>query len=188
VDYIKTKTVGKAAARLPPALHKHPNCSVQHHLASAVTADMSGTKAVIAPSTLQLPACLHAGAGKTLVAAEVIRRKLPALKAATKAVLFMAPTNPLVAQVCTAAAAAAAQLLTLLLQAVPASLTSAAVGSWLGGTIAMTELCICHSHQPVACCYQTKLLPVIGGLLHNYAFAHIISGVAHQDKSRSGPV
>lgn len=40
------------------------------------------------------------GAGKTLVAAEVIRRKLPALKAATKAVLFMAPTNPLVAQVC----------------------------------------------------------------------------------------
>lgn len=41
----------------------------------------------------------HAGAGKTLIAAEVIRRKLPALKAATKAVLFMAPTNPLVAQV-----------------------------------------------------------------------------------------
>lgn len=40
-----------------------------------------------------------AGAGKTLIAAEVIRRKLPALKAATKAVLFMAPTNPLVAQV-----------------------------------------------------------------------------------------
>jgi ERCC4-related helicase len=39
------------------------------------------------------------GAGKTLIAAEVIRRKLPALKAATKAVLFMAPTNPLVAQV-----------------------------------------------------------------------------------------
>lgn len=29
----------------------------------------------------------------------MIRRKLPALKAATKAVLFMAPTNPLVAQV-----------------------------------------------------------------------------------------
>jgi ERCC4-related helicase len=40
-----------------------------------------------------------AGAGKTLIAAEVIRAKLPSLKAAGKAVLFMAPTNPLVAQV-----------------------------------------------------------------------------------------
>jgi ERCC4-related helicase len=46
--------------------------------------------------------CTHAcaGAGKTLIAAEVIRRKLPSLKAQCKAVLFMAPTNPLVAQVC----------------------------------------------------------------------------------------
>jgi ERCC4-related helicase len=34
-----------------------------------------------------------------LIAAEVIRAKLPSLKQAGKAVLFMAPTNPLVAQV-----------------------------------------------------------------------------------------
>lgn len=40
-----------------------------------------------------------AGAGKTLIAAEVIRAKLPALKQQGKAVLFLAPTNPLVAQV-----------------------------------------------------------------------------------------
>lgn len=54
------------------------------------------------PTSTQLfapPNASCAGAGKTLIAAEVIRRKLPALKAATKAVLFMAPTNPLVAQV-----------------------------------------------------------------------------------------
>ncbi|KAF6258330.1 hypothetical protein COO60DRAFT_1639253 [Scenedesmus sp. NREL 46B-D3] len=43
---------------------------------------------------------LATGAGKTLIAAEVIRAKLPELKAAGKAVLFMAPTNPLVAQQC----------------------------------------------------------------------------------------
>jgi hypothetical protein len=46
------------------------------------------------------PLLASAGAGKTLVAAEVIRRRLPELKAAGKAVCFMAPTNPLVEQVC----------------------------------------------------------------------------------------
>jgi len=64
------------------------------------TVDCSSTAAVLAmpgrPCFLHVN---HAGAGKTLIAADVIRRKLPALKAATKAVLFMAPTNPLVAQV-----------------------------------------------------------------------------------------
>eukprot|EP00775_Hariotina_reticulata_P010973 gene10973-11128_t len=43
---------------------------------------------------------LATGAGKTMIAAEVIRRRLPDLKAAGKAVCFMAPTNPLVEQQC----------------------------------------------------------------------------------------
>eukprot|EP00878_Enallax_costatus_P019167 GHUV01020212.1.p1 GENE.GHUV01020212.1~~GHUV01020212.1.p1 ORF type:complete len:231 (+),score=41.82 GHUV01020212.1:254-946(+) len=43
---------------------------------------------------------LPTGSGKTLIAAEVIRHKLPALKAAGKAVIFLAPTNPLVEQQC----------------------------------------------------------------------------------------
>jgi ERCC4-related helicase len=42
---------------------------------------------------------LAAGGGKTLVAAEVIRRKLPQLKAANQLAIFLAPTNPLAAQV-----------------------------------------------------------------------------------------
>jgi len=48
-----------------------------------------------------------AGAGKTLIAAEVILDRLPAIKAAQKTVVFLAPTNPLVAQVRAAAAAVA---------------------------------------------------------------------------------
>lgn len=42
----------------------------------------------------------YAGAGKTLIAAEIIRSKLPLLKAAGQVAVFLAPTNPLADQVC----------------------------------------------------------------------------------------
>lgn len=47
---------------------------------------------------LQVIVSLATGSGKTLIAAEVIKRKLPALRAAKKVAVFLAPTNPLVAQ------------------------------------------------------------------------------------------
>jgi ERCC4-related helicase len=43
--------------------------------------------------------CVPAGSGKTLIAAEVIRHKLPALHQANKVAVFLAPTNPLTDQV-----------------------------------------------------------------------------------------
>lgn len=42
---------------------------------------------------------MPAGSGKTLIAAEVIRNKLPALRQANKVAVFLAPTNPLTDQV-----------------------------------------------------------------------------------------
>lgn len=44
-------------------------------------------------------ACTIPGSGKTLIAGEVIRHRLRPLKQAGKAIIFLAPTNPLVAQV-----------------------------------------------------------------------------------------
>eukprot|EP00775_Hariotina_reticulata_P012039 gene12039-12182_t len=57
-------------------------------------------KAAVSKLALQALIALPTGAGKTLIAAEVIRERLPAIKAAQKTVVFLAPTNPLVAQQC----------------------------------------------------------------------------------------
>jgi replicative superfamily II helicase len=46
-----------------------------------------------------LHATQPAGSGKTLIAAEVVRRMLPGLAAQNKRAVFVAPTNPLVSQV-----------------------------------------------------------------------------------------
>ena len=43
-------------------------------------------------------AVLETGSGKTLIAAEVVRRMAPALAAARRRAVFLAPTNALVAQ------------------------------------------------------------------------------------------
>jgi ERCC4-related helicase len=46
----------------------------------------------------QVIVCIDTGSGKTRIAAEVIARKLPALSTAHRKAVFLAPTNPLVAQ------------------------------------------------------------------------------------------